>query len=88
MLRGDTNPAGQPFLPPSLSAPPPQQAITAAAGATIKDGVLPETAQRALALGVLMTVWRASAQPRRLAGSTLEIVLGAVRRARWSTATP
>lgn len=62
-----------------------QQAITDAAGATLKDGVVPEVTQRVLAQAVLTTVWRAGAHflisPEDWSDLLPEIVLGAVRRA-------
>jgi hypothetical protein len=62
-----------------------QQAIAAAAGTTVKDGVLPETTHRTLAQAVLTTVWRAGAHflisPDDWPDLLPEIVLGAVRRA-------
>jgi len=61
------------------------QAITAAAGATVRDGTLPEAKHRTLAHAVLTTVWRAGAHflisPDDWPDLLPEIVLGAVRRA-------
>ncbi len=62
-----------------------QQAITGAAGATVKDGVLVEVTHRKLAQAVLMTVWRAGAHflisPDDWPDLLPEVVLGAIRRA-------
>ncbi|MDM4723506.1 hypothetical protein QTQ03_29455 [Micromonospora sp. WMMA1363] len=61
------------------------QAIAAAAGATVKDGALPEATHRTLAQAVLVTVWRSGAHflisPDDWPDLLPEVVLGAVRRA-------
>ena len=62
-----------------------RQAITAAGGVTVRDGLLPEAAHRTLAQAVLTTVWRAGAHflisPADWPDLLPEVVLGAVRRA-------
>lgn len=62
-----------------------RQAIAAAAGETVRDGLLPEVTHRTMAEAVLTTVWRAGAHflisPDDWPNVLPEVVLGAVRRA-------
>jgi hypothetical protein len=75
--------SGDPIHPDWQSAA--RHAITAAAGATVMDGTLPEATHRTLAQAVLTTVWRAGAHflisPDDWPDLLPEVVLGAVRRA-------
>lgn len=65
--------------------PAAEQAIAAAAGGTVKDGVLPEAAHRKLASALLLTVWRSGAHflvsPDDWPDLLPAVVLGAVRSA-------
>jgi hypothetical protein len=75
--------SGDPAHPDWHSAA--EKAIAEAAGATVKDGVLPEVTHRSLAQALLLTVWRSGGyflvNPDDWPDLLPAVVLGAVRSA-------